>query len=131
VNAPPGKEKGALLAAPIPKLTRLAQDNSGQKLAQTCRHDATCVEQMPPGRTHHAAEICAVCGRFIRWLPKPETLHARRLNAFRLARLAMHEGLTSWEREFLASISHQTRLSPKQQALVARLVRHYLEGKPS
>jgi hypothetical protein len=54
----------------------------------------------------------------------------RRLsNAFRIAKLAMMPGLTHWERNFVRSISHRTRLSPKQQQIIDRLCATYLEGK--
>jgi hypothetical protein len=85
---------------------------------------------MPQGHKHYAMETCAICGGFLRWLPKPETVQRQRLNAFKLARLAMRPDLTDWERQFIRSVGEKKHLSPKQQALVARLVTRYLEGAP-
>jgi len=126
----PPKREGACSNAPTPKLTGLPQSNSGVAIAQhVCRHGTTRVELMPQGYTHHARVICAVCGRFIRWSSKPATIERRALNAFRLARLAMHPDLTDWERQFIRSVGEKKHLSPKQQALVERLCREYLEAK--
>ena len=125
----PPKREGACSNAPTPKLTGLPQSNSGVAIAQhVCRHDTTRVELMPQGYTHHARVICAVCGRHLRWLPKPGTIERQRLNAFRLARLAMHPGLSDWERRFVGDILKLAKLSPRQQVLVERLCTQYLEG---
>jgi hypothetical protein len=43
------------------------------------------------------------------------------LNAFRVAKLLMADGLNDWEREFLNSIATQQKLSPKQQAKLNKL----------
>jgi hypothetical protein len=126
----PGKRPGAIGPAPDAKLTGLYLDNSGHSFAQACRHEVTRVEQMPQGHTHHARVICATCRCHVRWLPKPGTVERQRLNAFRLARLAMVGNLSDWEREFLRSISQQPQLSPAQQRILDRLVAHYLEGTP-
>jgi hypothetical protein len=116
-----------MLPAPGAKLTGLPQSNSGSGFAQhVCRHSTTRVEVMPQGYTHHAREVCAKCGRFVRWLPRPETIERARLNAFRLARLAMRPDLTGWERQFIRSVGEKKHLSPRQEALIARLVENYL-----
>jgi len=105
---PPGKEKGACCSsAPIPELTGLATNNPGHSFTQACRHEVTRVEQMPLGDTHHAKVICVLCGCNLAWLRKCETV-----------------------RNFLRSVSKNRRLSPKQEALVVRLVRQHLEGAP-
>jgi hypothetical protein len=83
---------------------------------------------MPPGFQHHAKVICALCGRFIRWIEKPETIERRTRNAYTLARLGMCDGLSDWERAFVASISKCRTLSPKQQAVVDRLAAQYLSN---
>jgi hypothetical protein len=83
---------------------------------------------MPQGHTHHAREVCVACGRFIRWSAKPVNVERRTLNAFRMARLAMRPDLTGWERQFICSVSGKKHLSPKQEALIAKLVTQYLEG---
>jgi hypothetical protein len=126
----PEKGKGAL-QAPIPKLTRLAENSPGHSFTQACRHSVTRTERLPYGHRHFARLACALCGRFLRWFPKPETIARQRVNAFNLAKVAMCEGLNPWQRRFVRDVSKLAKLSPRQQVLVARLVRHYLEGKPS
>ena len=56
--------------------------------------------------------------------------NSRRLNGFRLARLAMCDRLSYWERAFVRHVSRQRTLSHRQRALVERLCRQYLEVKP-
>jgi hypothetical protein len=126
----PPKREGACSNAPTPKLTGLPQSNSGVAIAQhVCRHGTTRVELMPQGYKHYAMETCALCRRFLRWLPRPETIERERVNAFKLAKLAMCEGLSKWERSFVHHVSQQRKLSPKQQALLVQLCTQYLEGK--
>ena len=125
----PEKGKGAL-QAPIPKLTRLAENNPSHSFAQACRHHVTRTERLP-GHVHFAREVCVVCGRFLRWSAKPATLEGQRSNGFRIAKLTMQEGLTPWEREFLRSVAHQPRLSPRQQEILDKLCTKYLEAKAS
>ena len=92
-----------------------------------CQHSKTITERMPGGHLHYGAERCANCGRHLRWLPRPETLARQKLNGFRLVKLGMCDRLTSWERSFVADVSQRKRISPKQQALVDRLVSQYVE----
>jgi hypothetical protein len=117
-----GKETGASCSAPISKL-RLVQSY------QFCPHTATRTERLPDCHQHYARLTCALCGRFLRWLPRPETIERERVNAFRLARLGMCEGLSKWERSFVHHVSQQRKLSPKQQALLVRLCATYLEAQ--
>lgn len=127
----PSKREGAYCSnAPIPKLTGLASNNSASSKAQACAHLATRTEQMPAGGAHYAREVCVECGRYVRWLPRPETVERQRVNAFSLAKLSMCEGLSDWERGFVRDVSRQRKLSPKQQALVERLAAEHLEGTP-
>jgi hypothetical protein len=107
----------------------LAQITSGSAIVQACAHKNTVTVREPPGRTHYSREICIVCGRHLRWLPKPANVERQKLNAFRLARLAMCGRLTHWEKHFVAGISHRQKGSPKQQQIIDRLCREYLEGK--
>lgn len=58
---------------------------------------------------------------------KPTTVERQKLHAFKLARLAMRPELLHWERKFLSSVVHRRRLSPKQQQIIDRLCRQYLE----
>jgi hypothetical protein len=60
-------------SAPGREITGAAKLRLVQRYQQ-CSHSATVSERMPEGHTHHAREVCADCGAFIHWLPKPETL---------------------------------------------------------
>jgi hypothetical protein len=137
---PPGRE-GAW-RAPVPKLLLTSpQDKSARAITQACdpvplicsaqqngcAHKLTVTRYAPCG-IHFAKEVCLQCGAFIRWLPRPQTLERQRLNAFRLAKLAMCDRLSTWERGFVASVAKQKKLSPKQLAVLERLVRRYLGG---
>jgi hypothetical protein len=84
---------------------------------------------MPEGSLHYARLSCAICGRFLRWLPRPETIERQRVSAFRLARLAMCSLLSDWERSFVRDVSRLRKLSPKQQAVIDQLYAECLEGK--
>ena len=120
MNAPPGNANAALAKRRREKL-------SDARAYHVCSHNATVTEQMPRGHIHHAREVCTHCGVFIRWLPKPETIERRRLNGFKLAKLAMCDRLTSWERHFVRDRSQRKRVSPKQQEIIDRLCATYLE----
>jgi len=127
--------------APIPKqLLTAATSTANRALLQACDPvPLVCGAWCAPPITridlangiHHAKEVCGVCGRFLRRLPQPKTMERQKLTAFRLAKLAMRPDLTAWERNFVRSVSQRKKLSPKQAALVDRLARQYLEGKPS
>jgi hypothetical protein len=123
--APPGK--GALLPAPIqkPSEPHYQHFSSG---AQACSHVATVIERMPTGYVHFARVKCRSCGRTLKWLAKPATIEHRRLNSYRLAKLAMCDRLTRWEQSFVENVSQRKTLSPRQQRVVDRLVAEYLEG---
>lgn len=123
-----GKETGAV-RAPISKLV-CAETTAPRAALQPCTHSVTVTERLPDGSPHFSKEICIQCGAFVRWLPKPQNVERRTLNSFKLAKLAMVEGLSKWERSFVADISKRRKLSPKQEALVERLCREYLEGAP-
>ena len=127
--APPEKGNAALRGAAISKLTGLAEGNSGSGFTQACAHSATLTERLPDSHPHFARLTCAVCGKHLRWLPRPSTLARQRVNAFRLSKLAMHPGLSDWERNFLRDISQRRKLSPKQQTLLVRLCATYLEAQ--
>ena len=51
----------------------------------------------------------------------------KKLNGFKLARLAMVDGLTTWERSFVRDVSQRRKLSPKQQQIIDRLCTDYLK----
>jgi hypothetical protein len=124
----PGKETGALLHAPIRKVD-LAETAATRAPVQACAHSVTRTERLPDGGLQYAHEVCATCGRHVRWLPKPKTIERQRWYAFRLSRLAMCDRLNSWARNFVRDISGRRKLSPKQQEIVDRLCAQYLEGK--
>jgi hypothetical protein len=142
VPAPPRKREGALQDAPTPP-TILAQLNCGSAIGQHlydptplvcsaqdhCEHTDTRIAIEPPGSVHFAREVCCNCDRVLRFVPKPQTVERRRFNALRLVKLAMHSGLSDWEQNFLRDISQRKKVSPRQQALLDRLCRQYLERK--
>jgi len=113
-----------------PDYSKLVDDTPLVCSAQTswCEHGNTRIEQLANG-PHFAKEVCTDCGATLRFVPKPETLARRKLNAFRLARLAMCDKLTHWERKFCRSVLHRQKVSPKQQQIIERLCATYLEGK--
>lgn len=92
-----------------------------------CPHLRTNIVPTPE-TIHHAKECCADCGRFLRWLPKPETIERAVQNQDRLRQLeAVRERLTDWERSFILSLQKQgLKFSPKQQEILDRLFRAYL-----
>ena len=110
-------------------MSTLSTDTSARQLELLCKHRTTRVEQMPPGSAHYAREVCALCGRHLRWLPKPGTIERQKLNAVKLAKLAMGPDLTGWQRSFVSDISKCRKLSPRQQEILNELVVKYLEAK--
>ena len=95
-----------------------------------CSHSATVTLATQQGHAHYSAERCALCGAFLRWVPKPATIGRQRFNAMRLARLAMCDRLTNWERGFVRSVSQRRKVSPKEQEIIDRLSVTYLGAKP-
>ena len=124
-NAPLAKGRRGIL-------TGEAEDKSGYSFAQVrhqpCTHPVTRTERFPGGVPHYSHEVCAMCGRHVRWFPKPQTIERRRLNAFRLAKLAMCSYLSAWARGFVRSVSQQEKVSPKQQTIIDRLSATHLEA---
>jgi hypothetical protein len=123
------KREGAL-PAPVP-LIQSPTTTAFCTSPQLCRHVATRTERFPGGKPHYAHEVCSACGRHGRWFPKPATLERRKLNAARLVRLLMAEGLSDWERQFVKSLQRQAqkRFSPKQQAVLDRLATEFPQDK--
>jgi hypothetical protein len=99
-----------------------------QAPSSSCRHTELFTEKMPAGYIHHARVVCAQCRKVLKWLAKPATIEHRRLNSYRLAKLAMCDRLTRWEQSFVENVSQRKTLSPRQQRVVDRLVAEYLEG---
>ena len=114
---PPAKEKRGCYTA-------LKTDDAAGYAA--CPHAATVTERMPEVHTHYAAERCEHCGRFLRWLPRPENVERRKLSRFRLSKLAVCSSLSAWDRRFVESLLSRKRFSPKQQQILDRLSARYL-----
>jgi hypothetical protein len=130
VPAPPSEKKRAGQVVPASPNDPTAADLSAIICgSQTCcEHSETRVEILPPGSYHFAKERCTNCDRVLRFLPKPQTIERQHLNAYRIAKLAMCDGLTDWERSFVKSVAQQRRLSPRQQDCLNRLYAERLEG---
>jgi hypothetical protein len=93
-HGPPKREGACWSSAPIPKLTRLGEGNSGHSFSQPCKHKVTRVGQIPQSRdTHHPRVICAVCGCHLCWLPMSsvERRTLRNLSLRQHALIARHQ----------------------------------------
>lgn len=78
-----------------------------------------------PELTHHGKETCLDCGKFLRWVPKPETLERDKENA-RKIELLKTKSMGDWEKGFLLSLEKQGRhFSPKQQDKLDELIKRY------
>jgi hypothetical protein len=126
--APPKRSAPAREIAGAAKL-RLIRTYHDRNASQGCQYARTVTEQMPRGHVHYTRKVCEACGTFIRWLPKPETVERQRLNAFRLARLAMQERLSAWERNFIRDAAQRKKLTPRQQEIVDELAATHLKGE--
>jgi hypothetical protein len=126
-DLPVKTERAGNVTTVSPKYSELADDTAIVCGAQTwCEHGNTRIEQLADG-PHYAKEVCCDCGGVLRWLPKPATVTRNRLNGYRIARLAMCDRLTHWERNFIRGLPPRTKLSPRQQAIIDRLVETYLK----
>ena len=123
MTGPPGNAR-----APLAKGQR--EDLNSEREYSACLHGATITERFPGGQPHYAHEVCVACGRHLRWHPKPRNVERRKLLAAYVARLAMCERLPSWEKGFVASVSKQRNLSPKQEAIIGRLYRQRWGSAP-
>ncbi len=80
---------------------------------------------LTPELTHHGKEVCDDCGRFIRWVPKPESLERAKENARKLEVLKS-KNLSEWEKSFVLSLEKQGRhYSPKQQLKLDELMERH------
>ena len=86
--------------------------------------------RMTKGHPHYAALKCGQCDRFLDWMPIPGTEGKRRDTSARVNRLLKLSSLTQWEKDFLASIAKQKKLSPKQQETLAKIEAKVGEVKP-
>src|SRR2546429_1342119 len=90
-----------------------------------CVHSKTRMELLPQG-PHYSRVICEDCGKQLCFRPKPENIERRRRNALNIQTLLNDKRLENWETEFCQGITQNPRLSPRQQALLDRLVDQYL-----
>jgi len=123
MNAPPENATGGRQAARRKTACSTLIDDTPLACGAQgdCEHSETRIEILPPGSVHFAKELCLNCERVLRFMPKPATAQRQHTNAFRVAKLTMCNGLTSWEREFVKSVAQQRKLSPKQQSCLDRI----------
>ena len=94
--------------------------NTEAYTTMSCNHENVTFHPTPDLK-HHGKEICDDCGKFIRWVPKPETLERQIDNRNTIEALEAME-LEEWPRNFLASLKKlDGKLSPKQEAKLAEL----------
>lgn len=123
-ESPPEKRGGHFGTAPSEPDLR---DDAPQ--AGDCQHNTKVLKRfLPSDSPHYAKEVCEDCGAFIRFVPRAGTVETQKLHAARIARLAMCDSLSGWEREFLESIASRPKLSPKQQACLDKLYAERLGG---
>ena len=94
-----------------------------------CPHTATCIEVLPPFFPHHAKEVCLSCGAFVRWLPQPLNVEARKQRALAIAKLERCNRLSGWERGFIRSVAPLRKHSPRQIAIIDRMTGDHLEAE--
>ena len=127
---PPLKREGTLGGVPVPKLllTEPQSKSLNARAQHGCVHTSTVTQRLPDTHKHYSKKICISCGAFLRWLPRPENVERQKLNAFKLARLAMCARLSPWECAFVREVSQRRKVSPKQQEIIDRLSATYLQG---
>lgn len=88
-----------------------------------CSHEIREVI-LTPELKHHGKELCKTCGRFLRWIPKPETAQKNEELRGRLQALDSNLNLSQWEKEFIESVKKQfPKLSPKQKSMIDEIYR--------
>lgn len=98
---------------------------TGEREYSVCQHTAPFVELMPSGHFHYGELRCANCRAFL-----PENVERRKLNACMLAKLERLEGLSDWERGFLANVAPFRRFSRRQEMVLGRIYRQFF-GAPA
>jgi recombinational DNA repair protein (RecF pathway) len=83
-------------------------------LFRECAHQHILVVPEKRG-PHYAKEVCSDCRKFLRWLPKPETIQRHKANMDLLNDLVHRDNLTGWERQFVRDLCTHKHLSPRQQ----------------
>lgn len=90
-----------------------------------CPHQRKTVVPEKRG-PHFAKQVCSDCGKFLGWMPKPETIKRRAENAVILAALSKLPDLPAWERQFVRDLSSHARTSPREQAKLLELQERFL-----
>lgn len=91
-----------------------------------CQHDQPIFTPTPE-LSHYGKETCAVCGRFIRWMPKPETVERQTRQAAAIVALRSMASLSEWERSFIGTLDEQgPKISPKQAVILDKLISRFL-----
>jgi hypothetical protein len=85
-----------------------------------CSHQKMTMVKTPAG-PHYAKLVCFDCGKFLRWIPKPETMERQKENAAILTALSKLPHLPSWERQFVRNLTSRKHISPGQQAKLLQL----------
>lgn len=96
-------------------------------LFRECAHERVTVVPEKRG-PHHARRTCAVCGKFMGWLPKPETVERRKENERILTALAKRHDLDEWTRNFIRDLVTHKNITPKQQTLLLKMRDTYLNS---
>jgi len=65
---------------PVLDASTIADETDVRPAAECCRYcgSSNLVQEETPHTQHHAKEVCGACGRFRRWIPKPESVGTRR-----------------------------------------------------
>lgn len=92
-----------------------------------CQHAHTVVTKEQHG-PHYARETCSDCRKFVRWVPKPETILQKQKNAEILTALSKLDDLNGWERQFIRDVVTHKNLSKKQQEQIFLLRDKYFAG---
>lgn len=90
----------------------------------------TCIPLFTPTPelTHFGKETCQQCGKFLRWVPKPQNIEKQKTNADAVVKLRNDDRLSAWERGFVATLDTQgPKVSPKQQAILDKLIAKFLQ----
>jgi hypothetical protein len=85
-----------------------------------CSHQKMSMVKTTAG-PHYAKLVCFECGKFLRWMPKPETIEQQKENAAILTALSKLPYLPPWERQFVLDLATHKNISPKQRAKLLEL----------
>jgi hypothetical protein len=88
-------------------------DQQGTLFASECPHDIA-EEIILHSGPHYGKQVCHKCRKFLRWVPKPETIERREEDKAILTALAKLK-LPEWERCFVRELACSKNLSPRQR----------------